>query len=133
VQRVTEALYQTFTRKVAAGRSLDIETVDRIGRGRVWTGEQAKEIGLVDQLGGMETALQLAKEAAGIAAEESVTLVYYPKPQGLLTALWERFSRQSAVPLRLPPPLQDIVAHLIPWVDAPRGPLMMMPALLHIR
>ncbi|MDH3602051.1 MAG: signal peptide peptidase SppA, partial [Candidatus Tectomicrobia bacterium] len=133
VQRVTGVLYQTFTRKVAAGRNLDIETVDRIGRGRVWTGEQAQELGLVDQLGGMDTALQLAKEAAGIAAGESVTLVYYPKPKGLLTALFERFSQQSAVPLRLPQPLRNMVAHLIPFVDAPRGPLLLMPALLHIR
>jgi protease-4 len=133
VQRVTKALYQTFTRKVAAGRRLDIETVDRIGRGRVWTGEQAKELGLVDQLGGMDTALQLAKEAAGIAAEASVTWVYYPKPQGLLTALWERVTRQSAVPLRLPQPLRDVVAHLLPFMDAPRGPLLLMPARLHIQ
>ena len=133
VQRVMESLYQTFTRKVAAGRSLDIETVDRIGRGRVWTGEQAKELGLVDQLGGMDTAIQLAKEAAGIAAEDSVTLVYYPKPKGLIATLLERFSRQSTVPLRLPQPLRDMVAHLIPLMDTPRGPLLLMPALLHIR
>lgn len=133
VQRVTEALYQTFTRKVAAGRSLDVETVDRIGRGRVWTGEQAKELGLVDQLGGMDTAIQLAKEAVGIAAEESVTLVYYPKPQGLLTALLKRFSRHAAVLPHLPQPLRDMVAHLIPFMDAPRGPLLMLPALPRIR
>jgi protease IV len=133
VERVTEALYQTFTRKVAAGRSLDVETVDRIGRGRVWTGEQAKELGLVDHLGGMDTAIQLAKEAVGIAAEESVTLVYYPKPQGLLTVLLERFIQPSAVPLPLPQPLQDVVAHLIPFMDAPRGPLLMLPALPRFR
>jgi protease-4 len=133
VQRVTEALYQTFTRKVAAGRSLDVETVDRIGRGRVWTGEQAKELGLVDHLGGMDTAIQLAKEAVGIAAEASVTLVYYPKPQGLLTTLLERFVLQSAVPLHLPQPLQDMVTHLIPFMDTPRGPLLMLPALPRFR
>jgi len=133
VERVTEALYQTFTRKVAAGRSLDVEAVDRIGRGRVWTGEQAKELGLVDHLGGMDTAIQLAKEAVGIAPGESVTLVYYPKPQGLLTTLLERFILRSAVPLPLPQPLQDMVAHLIPFMDAPRGPLLMLPALPRFR
>jgi protease-4 len=87
VQRLVETLYQAFLRKVAEGRGLSVDAVDRLGRGRVWTGAQAKTHGLVDELGGLETALRLAKEAAGIPAEASVRLVFYPEPKRLLETL----------------------------------------------
>ena len=130
---MTESLYQTFTRKVATGRGLSPEEVDRIGRGRVWTGEQAKELGLVDQLGGMNTALQLAKEAAGITADEAVELIYFPKPQGLWTTLLQQLSRTSTMPRHLPKPLQDVVDQMTPLIGQPRGPLLTMPVRLKIR
>lgn len=76
--------YDRFTSKVAHGRHLTKEEVNAIGRGRVWTGQQAKEIGLVDELGGLSEALKLAKERAGIAEEENIRLVVWPKKTSLL-------------------------------------------------
>jgi protease-4 len=72
-------MYDQFVSKVAEGRNMNKEQVDAIGKGRVWTGSQGKEIGLVDEIGGLSKAIQLAKELAGIPAKEQVQLVVQPK------------------------------------------------------
>ncbi|MGH7034070.1 MAG: signal peptide peptidase SppA, partial [Stellaceae bacterium] len=77
---VLDSIYATFKERVAAGRKLDAGAVEAVAKGRVWSGADAKARGLVDALGGFETALALAKEAAGIAANEDVTLKLYPPP-----------------------------------------------------
>lgn len=64
IQSNIEFGYQQFIGSVAAARGLDIEMVDRIARGRVWTGKQAKELGLVDHLGGLKAAIKDAAEKA---------------------------------------------------------------------
>jgi protease-4 len=71
--------YDQFLTKVAEGRNMTKEEVDKVGRGRVWTGRQAKDLKLVDELGGLSTAVGLAKRLAGIPAEEEVRLVAWPK------------------------------------------------------
>src|SRR5215475_2899531 len=60
-----DAIYDTFLERVSAGRGLSREQVHAVGRGRVWTGAQAVEIGLVDELGGLRRAVRRAKQAAG--------------------------------------------------------------------
>ena len=83
--------YDRFTTKVAQGRQMTKTEVNDIGRGRVWTGQQAKDIGLVDELGGLSTALKIAKGRAGIPEEQSVRLVVWPKK----TSLFESFFAMS--------------------------------------
>jgi protease-4 len=73
-----QATYDTFVEKAAQGRNTTPERIDAIGQGRVWTGRQAKEIGLVDELGGLERAVALAKQRAKIAQDTEVELVIYP-------------------------------------------------------
>lgn len=77
-------IYRMFVTKAAEGRGMTYDQVDALGRGRVWTGAQAKQNGLVDVLGGLETAIDLAKQKAGIAPEESVRLVVYPREKSLV-------------------------------------------------
>lgn len=75
---------------MAEGRGLSPEAVARLAKGRVWTGEQALALGLVDELGGLETALALAKKEAGLPMEEGAVLVkrLYPERRSpLATAL----------------------------------------------
>ena len=74
-----DRVYEDFTTKVAAGRKMPIEKVREVAKGRIWTGEDGQDIGLVDELGGYATALALAKEAAGVAASDSVTLTVFPR------------------------------------------------------
>jgi len=80
--------YDKFLSKVAEGRNLTREDVDKVGRGRVWTGRQAIEIGLVDELGGLDKALDLAKSLAGIPADEDVRLVVWPQKTSLLGTIF---------------------------------------------
>jgi len=72
-------IYDQFLTKVAEGRKMSKEDVDKIGKGRVWTGSQAKEIHLVDEIGGLSKAIEEAKSLAGIAKGEDVSLVVWPK------------------------------------------------------
>jgi protease IV len=73
-----QATYDTFVEKAAQGRNTTPEKIDAIGQGRVWTGRQAKQIGLVDELGGLDRALALAKQRAKIPQDSEVELVIYP-------------------------------------------------------
>ena len=71
--------YAAFVDGVARGRGLSRDEVLEVAEGRVWTGKQAKELGLVDELGGFDRALALAKEAVGIAPEQAVELRRFPE------------------------------------------------------
>ncbi len=73
-----QATYDTFVEKAAQGRNTTPEKIDAIGQGRVWTGRQAKQIGLVDELGGLDRAVALAKQRAKISQDTEVELLIYP-------------------------------------------------------
>ena len=76
-QRTTERIYESFTSKAAAGRHMGQEDIKKIASGRVWSGTQAKEKGLVDVLGNFDEAIRIAAEKAGIASDYK--LKFYPK------------------------------------------------------
>ena len=79
VQKQIQEIYDDFIKKVALGRTeLTVEDVDRLGQGRIWSGRQAQENGLVDQLGGLSLALAIARERAGLG-EKSFEIVQFPK------------------------------------------------------
>jgi protease-4 len=78
VEAEADLFYTDFVERVAAGRNLSVEAVDAIARGRVWTGADAKERGLVDELGGLRTAVNRAKVLAGFEPDADVRLVGYP-------------------------------------------------------
>ncbi len=90
-----DRIYDDFTSKVAAGRKLPKEKVLEIAKGRVWTGEDAKAIGLVDELGGFPVALRLAKEAAKIPAGEKVRVAVFPRERTPFEQLSERMSGEG--------------------------------------
>lgn len=75
-----DQVYGAFTEGVARGRGLPQAEVIELAEGRVWTGEQALELGLVDELGGVARALELAREAAGIPPDAPVELRPFPEP-----------------------------------------------------
>lgn len=86
-QQLLARSYQSFVQKVATGRKRDPEYINSIAQGRAWTGTQAKERGLVDELGGLERAVEIAKELARIPKEESIRRVVLPAPRTLLEEL----------------------------------------------
>ncbi len=81
-QKRTESVYEDFTGKVAKGRKMDIDAVKKIASGRVWTGEQAKQNGLVDELGGLEDAIDIAAKLAKIKGDD-YRLRYLPEQKPL--------------------------------------------------
>jgi len=89
-------IYNTFVALVAEGRQMTPEDVEKIAQGRVWTGKQALDIGLVDSLGGLEEALQKAKELAGFEPDQAIPVVQYPPRRSTLELLFELFT-ESAV------------------------------------
>lgn len=78
--------YDTFVTRCADGRGMTKEAIEKIAEGRVWTGEEAKKLGLVDELGGIDKALEIAVAKAGI---ENYTVVSYPEKQDFLSVLFE--------------------------------------------
>ena len=133
VQALIDAFYEVFVTRVAEGRSMTPEAIHAVAQGRVWTGRQARESGLIDELGGLPHAVAIAKERAGIAADQEVTLVPYPRPRSffevlagglairsqLLQAAWAgtptaRAGSALTVPLRLFRPGEPLA--LMPYV-----------------
>lgn len=82
-------MYQRFVKKVARGRSMEEKKVDSIGQGRVWSGTAGKEKGLVDVLGGLDTAIRLAKKNAGIPEDKQVEIVEFPSKGWINPALFK--------------------------------------------
>ncbi len=92
-QRITvwlDHVYADFTQKVAQGRGLTQEQVHAVAKGRIWTGEDAKDIGLVDELGGFPVALRLAKQAAGIEEDAPVQVKLFPEQKTLVDTVLSR-------------------------------------------
>ena len=92
VKEQMASFYQGFVRKVAASRKMPEARIHQLAEGRVWTGAQAKQHGLVDALGGLDRAISLAKERAGIPAGTEVEVVNYPPRKSLAEMLVERLT-----------------------------------------
>lgn len=89
-----------FVPKVAKGRHRDEEYIDSIAQGRVWTGTQAKENGLIDEIGGLERAFEVAKELAKIPAEKGVRRVVFPAPRSFFQEMLGGGDDEASVKVR---------------------------------
>ena len=79
--------YELFVKRCADGRGMSTEAIKKIAEGRVWTGEAAKELGLVDELGGLDKALEIAVQKAGV---ESYSVINFPSPENPILSLLEQ-------------------------------------------
>jgi protease-4 len=95
VQELMQNIYDDFVEKAAESRQTTPEKMDAVAQGRVWTGQQARERGLVDALGGLDTAIAMAKERAKIPKDEDVELVVFTGRRTLYEALSEQFGGGS--------------------------------------
>ena len=92
VQKSVEHGYSIFLNRVATGRKMDTAAVNKIARGRVWTGQDALNIGLVDELGNLNTAIKKAEELAKLKSSSVVT---YPKSKTMIESLMNQFSGEN--------------------------------------
>ena len=94
-----DVIYDGFKGLVAEGRGMSAEEVERVAKGRVWTGQRASELGLVDRLGGLEEAIGLASDLAGVEEDTPVNVQLYP--------------RAGILPVRAPKPSSEPVKELL--------------------
>ena len=115
--------YEVFLNRVSLGRRMTRDAVDTLGQGRVYTGEQAQQNHLVDELGGIRQAIAYARRVAGLP--EHAPIAEFPPPdEGLLGRILglEGVSSQAQIPL--PKPLMDLARAVAPFVaHDPERPL----------
>ncbi|HXD90668.1 MAG TPA: signal peptide peptidase SppA [Candidatus Binataceae bacterium] len=132
LNHTVEQLYANFTGKVADGRKLTQAATEEVARGRVWSGVAAKARGLVDELGGLDRAIRIAREKAGIADDESHDLIPYPAPS-FLASLSLNFARaEMLASLNLNFVRTDVPAPLTAAAALLEVPPRWAPALLHL-
>ncbi|MGO9229055.1 MAG: signal peptide peptidase SppA [Bryobacteraceae bacterium] len=128
VQRGIDQSYREFVSKVATARHRPYEEIEPVAQGRVWLGSQAKPRGLVDELGGLDTAVTLLKKKAGIAVGEEVGLLLYPGRRSLLD-LWLKHSQDDALETKLRAVFGKVPFRA--WMKG--GMLRMMPEWVEVR
>jgi protease-4 len=97
LNQTVDVVYDGFVSRVADGRKMPAGAVAGSAKGRVWSGQQAKQLGLVDALGGLEDAVRLAREIAGIPASAPNVVVVYPEPLSPLDAVRDLLSGDSGI------------------------------------
>ena len=124
--------YKRFLQVVAEGRGMTRDEVEHLAQGRVWTGKQAVENGLVDELGGLSRAIEVAKINAGIDVDRQVTLVSFPEPRSFFEMIRSSFSTQAMNgAFAFAAPHARAARMLLGQMRMLRGaPLVLMPQLL---
>lgn len=129
VQDEIETFYQSFLVRVSEGRKRPVDQIAPLAQGRVWTGTQAKQNGLVDQLGGIDTAIDLIRRRANIGDAEKILLVIYPPKRSFLDLLMSRADENAAVESKLKSLLGDVPIRTL----SQGGFLKLMPYTITIR
>lgn len=135
LQQGIDATYEDFVRKVAEARRRSYGQIDEVAQGRVWLGSQAKERGLVDELGGLDRAIEIVKKKAGIPADEKIALSPYPPRRSILDVLLRRGGEEVIEPsleARLPGVARALEsANARVWMKG--GLLRLMPYSIDVR
>lgn len=120
MQTSVEEIYDRFTQIVAEGRDMSVSAVDSVGQGRVWTGAQALELGLVDAIGSIDDALihaaLLVDEEGGL---DDIQVVEYPKPITTMDMLTSLLTGEELT--QIPEPLKSIYSAFSKWNDSQSG------------
>ena len=137
LQQMTESGYEMFLKRVADGRDMTRDEVHAIAQGRVWTGEKAKELGLVDELGGLEAAIAEAKELAGLS---EARISEYPRIKAPFQLFMEKYldlpqAKVQAKNAIIKEELGDLYPHYQHFKEMTemKGPQARMPYLIEVQ
>lgn len=125
-----EDFYKGFVQRVAEGRKRKYEEMEPLARGRVWIGGDARKNGLIDELGGIDKAVEMLRQKAGIPAAEKITLVPYPPRRTLFEILMEQRDEKSLMGSMLRTVIGERAAGL---VQRPGGVMKAMPYVIEVR
>lgn len=139
--KLKEFYYGQFLPKVAKGRNRDVNYIDSIAQGRVWSGNQAKQVGLVDEFGGLDRAVEVAKELACITKDKSIQRVILPAPRSFIQQFFSSndkaniaMEQQQAVLSALPEDMRRPLKYTFFFDRVKRGEMLaMMPFELTIK
>jgi protease-4 len=119
IEDMMKRTYDDFVNKAAQGRKKSYAEINDVAQGRVWTGAHAKEVGLVDELGGMSEAIADTKQLIGLQKTDKVQLITYPKEQSFLDVLQKTFGASATAHVSTPAALQ-MLAGTMPLPAAAR-------------
>lgn len=135
-EQTNKIYFDNFLPKVSAGRKMDAEKANSLGQGRVWTGTQAKENGLIDEFGGLEKAIDIAKQLADLPADKDVRRVVFPAPRPFFETWFgdpestevsvKEFQAQKALADSLPADVRKAFRYSEMFDRMQRGEVMMM-------
>lgn len=137
--QISSVYYDSFIPKVATGRKKTPEEANALGQGRVWTGTQAKANGLIDEFGGLEKAISIAKELANLPADKDVRRVVFPAPRPFFETLFNdetssEAKAQEAVISSLPADMRRSFRYMSLFDQMQQGQsMLMMPFELNIK
>ena len=124
-----DAFYKTFVSRVADGRKKTYDQIEPLAQGRVWMGAQAKQNGLVDELGGLDRAVELIRQKASFGASDKIVLVPYPGKRSVFDLIFGRSDDTTALETKI-----DKLVGPIPWQAMSRGGfLKVMPYSITVR
>jgi protease IV len=133
VAESVDAIYRGFVSRVAEARKKSYEEVDAVAQGRVWLGQTALDRGLVDKLGGLDTAVEMIRERAKIADNESIALVPYPPRRSLFEMLMSRSDETALAEAKVNAAIQRMPGGR--WIQPllEGGTLALMPYFIEIK
>jgi protease-4 len=129
LRREIETFYKGFVERVAAGRKQPYEKMEPLAQGRVWLGAQAKQNGLVDELGGLDRAIEMVRDRAKISSSEKIVLVTYPPKRTVWDVLFKSSDETSLMESRLRP----LIGRLPLRALAHGGILRLMPFTIDVK
>ena len=127
LRREIDVFYRGFVERVAAGRKKPYDQIEPLAQGHVWVGQMAKGNGLIDELGGLDRAVEMVKQKARIPASEKITLVTYPPRRTLWELLSSRSDESSEVEAAIQKKVQTLVGRLPVRALLHGGILELMP------
>ena len=117
-----QEIYDVFVSKAAKGRGMGFAKLEELARGRIYTGEQARKIGLVDNIGGFPKALEHIRQSLELDDDAPINLVSLPKPK----SFWETLSELGAVRMRQTSLIEEWLRNELPGLET-AGPRLLMP------
>lgn len=124
-----DAFYNAFVSRVAEGRHRPFDQIEPLAQGRVWVGQQAKDNGLVDRLGGFDRVIETYKQRAHLSASDRVSIVPYPGRQSIIELLFNRNDPAAEVRARLDKVFGDLPLDLL----SEHGFVELMPFVIRVR